>query len=146
MRSAETKKRPGRRGAMPTSPSHSARANFSRSFVSSRRRNRVRGPDMHRPPLLLVADDNEANRDIFKTRLVAAGYEVVEAADGEEAMQVALAKRPDLFRLDMIMPKLAGFEGCRALKADRRLPYMPIIMITAKSETDDIVTGLDAGA
>src|SRR5438105_1301595 len=101
---------------------------------------------MHRPPLVLVADDNEVNRDILKTRLLTVGYEIVEAADGEQAIEVALARRPDLILLDVMMPKLDGFEVCRRLKADPRLPYTPIIMITAKSETEDIVTGLGSGA
>jgi adenylate cyclase len=101
---------------------------------------------MHRPPLILVADDNEVNRDILKTRLLTAGHDIIEAADGEAAIAVALERRPDLILLDVMMPKLDGFEVCRRLKADRRLPYTPIIMITAKSETEDIVAGLGSGA
>ena len=101
---------------------------------------------MRQPPLVLVVDDNEANRDIFKARLTASGYQVAEAADGEEAIAMAGSVRPDLILLDVMMPKLDGFEVCRRLKADPRLSFTPIIMLTAKADIEDVVTGLNAGA
>lgn len=101
---------------------------------------------MRSPPLILIADDEPVNRDIFQTRLEANDYQVVIAKDGEEALEVARARRPDLVLLDVMMPKLSGVEVCRKLKADSSLPYIPIIMITAKAETEDVVAGLEAGA
>jgi len=98
------------------------------------------------PPLVLIADDNPLNVDILKTRLEAHGYATVTAADGEEALAVARAACPDLILLDVMMPKLDGLDVCRRLKADSALPFMPVIMVTAKTDSADVVAGLDAGA
>lgn len=97
-------------------------------------------------PLILIADDNPTNRDILGTRLATQGYEIVAAGDGEEALELARRLRPDLVLLDIIMPKLDGLEVCRRLKADPSLPFMPIIMVTARGDTKDVVAGLDVGA
>ena len=104
------------------------------------------GSAMNNPARILVADDNETNRDILATRLQASGYEVLHAGDGEEALTVTRAQRPDLILLDIMMPKLDGIEVCRRLKADAGLPFTPIILVTAKAESEDVVEGLDAGA
>jgi len=101
---------------------------------------------MHNPPRILIVDDNETNRDILVTRLGTHGYELSQAADGEEALTAAKAQLPDLILLDVMMPKLDGFEVCRRLKGDATLPFMPIILVTAKADSKDIVTGLEAGA
>ena len=95
---------------------------------------------------ILIADDNPDNLDIFRTRLAAHGYEVLTATDGQEALAVALEMRPDLILLDVMMPKIDGTDVCRRLKADSSLSFMPIVMITAKTATQDIVTALEAGA
>jgi adenylate cyclase len=101
---------------------------------------------MHNPPRVLIADDNETNRDILVTRLATQGYELTQAADGEEALAAAREQLPDLILLDVMMPKLDGVQVCRRLKSDGSLPFMPIILVTAKSDSKDIVAGLDAGA
>lgn len=101
---------------------------------------------MHNPARILVADDNETNRDIFATRLKASGYEVLQAADGEEAITAAYQGQPDLILLDVMMPKLDGITVCRRLKADVTLPFTPIVLVTAKADVKDVVAGLDAGA
>jgi class 3 adenylate cyclase len=101
---------------------------------------------MHDPPKILIADDNETNRDILATRLKVHGYDLVEATDGEEALVAARDHAPDLILLDVMMPKLDGIEVCRRLKADPAVPFMPIILVTAKADTRDIVAGLEAGA
>ena len=85
------------------------------------------------------------NLDILQTRLSVHGYDIVTAVDGEEALAVAREQLPDLILLDIMMPKLDGIEVCRRLKTDSALPFMPIIMVTAKADTKDIVAGLDAG-
>jgi class 3 adenylate cyclase len=101
---------------------------------------------MHDPPLILIVDDNETNRDILHTRLTSQGYATVQAGDGEEALEAVQRHRPDLMLLDVMMPKLDGIETCRRLKADRGLPFLPIILVTSRSDTKDVVEGLDAGA
>jgi adenylate cyclase len=101
---------------------------------------------MNKPPRILIVDDNETNRDILVTRLQAHGYELAQAADGEEALTAAKSLLPDLILLDVMMPKLDGIEVCRRLKGDPAMPFTPIILVTAKSDTKDIVAGLNAGA
>ena len=101
---------------------------------------------MHSPPLILIVDDNEANRDILEARLQVHGYRLLHAADGEEALIAARQHLPDLILLDVMMPKLDGIEVCRRLKGDAALPFMPIILVTAKADSKDVVTGLEAGA
>jgi adenylate cyclase len=101
---------------------------------------------MHDPPRILIVDDNEANRDILATRLATQGYALCEAADGEEAIAAAKTHLPDLILLDVMMPKLNGFEVCRRLKNDAALPFMTIILVTSMVDTKDIVAGFDAGA
>ena len=100
---------------------------------------------MRTPPLLLLVDDNPMNLDILQTRLSVHGYDILTAVDGEEALAVAREKLPDLILLDIMMPKLDGIEVCKRLKADPALPFMPIIMVTAKADSKDIVAGLEAG-
>jgi class 3 adenylate cyclase len=100
---------------------------------------------MRSPPLILIADDNEANLDILRTRLTSRGYAVITASDGEEALDQARGHLPDMILLDVMMPKRNGFDVCRMLKADSTLPFMPIILVTAKGETRDIVEGLECG-
>ncbi len=100
---------------------------------------------MRTPPAILVVDDNPINLDIVQTCLSVDGYEILTASDGEEALAIARAQRPDLILLDIMMPKMDGIEVCRHLKADPSLPFMPIIMVTAKADSKDIVGGLEAG-
>ncbi len=101
---------------------------------------------MKTPPRILIADDNPENLNIFQARLAAHGYEILTAADGEEALAIARGKQPDLILLDVMMPKMDGIEACRHLKADSSLSFVPIIMITAKTGSRDVVAGLEAGA
>jgi class 3 adenylate cyclase/CheY-like chemotaxis protein len=98
------------------------------------------------PARILIADDNPANVDILQSRLAVHGYELLTAADGEQALGLARAQHPDLILLDVMMPKLDGFEVCRRLKADPALPFMPVILVTARAESKDVVGGLEAGA
>src|SRR5262245_34586685 len=101
---------------------------------------------MHNPPRILIVDDNETNRDILDARLTAHGYQKLQAADGEEALVAAREHLPDLILLDVMMPKLGGIEVCRRIKGDESYPYTPIVLVTAKADTSDVVAGLDAGA
>src|SRR5262249_11735171 len=104
-----------------------------------------RAPAVRNPARILIADDQPMNRDILQTRLAAHGYEVLTAADGQEALALARAQQPDLILLDIMMPKLDGIAVCRALKADAALSFTPIILVTAKADAQDVVAGLEAG-
>lgn len=101
---------------------------------------------MRDQPLILVVDDNEDGREIVRARLANSGYATATAADGEEAIAQVWALVPDLVLLDIMMPKLDGFEVCRRLRADPKLPFIPIVLITAKAAIEDVVAGLEAGA
>jgi adenylate cyclase len=100
---------------------------------------------MREPARILVVDDNPANLEIMEARLARQGYEVVTATDGDEALVTARARTPDLILLDVMMPGKDGIQVCRELKADAGLPFMPVILVTAKADPDDIVAGLNAG-
>jgi DNA-binding response OmpR family regulator len=96
-------------------------------------------------PLILIVDDNPANLDIFETRMASYGYDIVTARDGIEGLNLAKEHEPDLILLDIMMPKMDGIEVCKRLRADTSVPFIPIILITAKTEAADIVAGLEAG-
>jgi len=95
---------------------------------------------------ILVVDDYAANVKLLQRNLQAAGYETVVAYDGEEALEKIAAEKPDLVLLDIMMPKIDGFEVCRRLRADEATAVIPVIMVTALKETEDRIRGLEAGA
>lgn len=101
---------------------------------------------MHVPPRILIVDDNETNRCLLAARLDAEGYKTMEAEDGEKTLAIVREIAPDVVLLDVMMPKIDGFEVCRRLKADTTLGFVPIIMVTARADSQDVVTGLNAGA
>ncbi|MDP9138540.1 MAG: response regulator [Pseudomonadota bacterium] len=100
---------------------------------------------MRSPARILAVDDTAENLEILRVRLEANGYEVVTAADGEEGLATARSVAPDLILLDIMMPKLDGIGVVRELKADPVLQAIPVILVTAKSDTRDVVEGLEAG-
>ena len=100
---------------------------------------------MHDPPRILAVDDTPENLEILRMRLEANGYEVATAADGEEGLAKAGSLKPDLILLDIMMPKLDGIGVVRMLKQDVSLRSIPVILVTAKADTRDVVEGLDAG-
>lgn len=95
---------------------------------------------------ILVVDDNEANVELLEAYLTAYGYDVIIAMDGESGLEKTYAQMPDLLLLDIMMPGLNGYEVCKILKEDERTRFIPIVMITALTEMDDKVKGLDVGA
>jgi len=97
------------------------------------------------PPRILIVDDTPANVHILEARLKANGYETVTASDGEQGLAAVRDTLPDLILLDVMMPKLDGFEVCRRLRADTSIPFIPIILVTAKTDPKDVVEGLEAG-
>ena len=100
---------------------------------------------MREPPLILIVDDNPANVEILQMRLMANSYDVITATDGEMGLSMAREKLPDLILLDIMMPRMDGFEVCRQIRGDLTLPFMPIILVTAKTDSKDVVAGLEAG-
>lgn len=93
---------------------------------------------------ILFVDDDPEIQDIVKTILKKAGYEVISARDGEEALNLAKVNDPDLIILDYVMPRLNGVDVLRALKKDAQTQLIPVIMVTAYS--GEKVEGLSAGA
>jgi DNA-binding response OmpR family regulator len=97
-------------------------------------------------PVVLVADDDDDIRDLVAFRLDRAGYEVVRAADGEEALELAKRHRPDLAVLDVMMPKLTGYDVTRELRANAETSRIPVILLTARVQEADVARGFEAGA
>lgn len=97
-------------------------------------------------PRILVVDDNETNLELLATKLEAEGYEVAKAINGVEALEKVDAFHPDLIMLDVMMPRMDGYEVCRRLKAREETRYIPIVMLTARTELEDKMLGLELGA
>jgi two-component system sensor histidine kinase/response regulator len=95
---------------------------------------------------ILIVDDNEDTVELLKKRFRAEGYETAEAYDGEEGLKKVVDYNPDLVVLDVMMPKMDGYEVCQRLKLDENTRYIPVIMLTAKSDVASKVRGLDIGA
>lgn len=93
---------------------------------------------------ILIVEDEAPMRMALADRLAAEGYRVLTAADGENGLERALAEKPDLILLDVMMPRLDGFALCAELR--RLANTVPVLMLTAKGQIEDRVTGLDAGA
>lgn len=94
---------------------------------------------------ILVVDDNTANIDVMLTFLEMEGYDISIATSGKMALHVASHDHPELILLDVMMPNMDGFETCRLLKDNPTTATIPIIFVTAKKETTDIVQGFQAG-
>jgi DNA-binding response OmpR family regulator len=97
-------------------------------------------------PVILAADDDPDIRELVAFRLERSGYTVLQAADGEEARALALEHTPDLAVLDVMMPKMDGFEVVRRLRAEEATKRMPIIMLTARAQDSDVEEGFESGA
>ncbi len=95
---------------------------------------------------ILIAEDERDIRDLITFTLGFAGYEVVAAANGEEAVNLARQEVPDLILMDVRMPRMTGYEACAAMKTDERLRNIPVIFLSAKGQDSEIQAGLEAGA
>ena len=95
---------------------------------------------------ILIVDDERYILHILDFSLGAEGYEVITAGDGEQAVERSRSDKPDLIVMDIMMPKMDGFEACKAIKADPDTRNIPVIMLTAKGREVDKKRGLDAGA
>jgi DNA-binding response OmpR family regulator len=103
-------------------------------------------PDEPAKPVVLAADDDADILELITFRLERSGYTVLQARDGEEAWHLARTAKPDLAVLDVMMPKLDGFELTRRLRADEATKGMPIILLTARAQESDVQDGFEAGA
>ena len=97
-------------------------------------------------PLVLAADDDEIILGLVVYRLEHSGYRVITARDGEEALRLALAERPAIAVIDVMMPKLDGYELTRLLRAHDETRELPVILLTARSQEADVERGFAAGA
>ncbi|GAK46352.1 response regulator receiver modulated diguanylate cyclase [Tepidicaulis marinus] len=95
---------------------------------------------------VLIVDDVPANLKLLDAKLSAEYFEVLQAASGPEALEVAQKELPDIVLLDVMMPGMDGFEVCRRLRADAHTKHIPVIMVTALDQQSDRVQGLEAGA
>jgi DNA-binding response OmpR family regulator len=95
---------------------------------------------------ILIVEDEEAIVEVVSRTLRRHGYETASAADGDDALEKAFSLRPDLVILDLMLPKMDGWEVCRRLKADRQTASVPVLMLTARREERDVVEGLEIGA
>ena len=98
------------------------------------------------PARILVVDDSELNVKLLVEWLEQESYVVSTAADGFEALAKIETERPDIVLLDVMMPGLDGFETCRRIKADPAIAHIPVVIVTALDDVDDLVKGFEAGA
>ena len=101
---------------------------------------------MEKKPLILIADDNDSNRKMLSLLLEKDGYLTTSLKNGKEAIEKTASINPDLILLDVMMPGADGYEVCRELKKSRKTKGIPIIFLTARTETEAIVNGFNAGA
>lgn len=99
-----------------------------------------------RRPLVLVADDDPDILSLVRLRLERSGYDVVSAGDGEQALERARTRAPDLALLDVMMPKLDGYEVTARLRQEEATRHLPVILLTARVQESDIARGVEAGA
>ncbi|MFP4636026.1 MAG: response regulator [Nitriliruptoraceae bacterium] len=95
---------------------------------------------------VLIADDDEDIRVYLEVTLELAGYEVIHARDGVEALELAITHSPDVIVLDVMMPRMDGLEALRRLRGDARTSHLPVLLLTARVQREDAIDGLDAGA
>ena len=96
--------------------------------------------------IVLVADDDPDIRELVAYRMARSGYEVLQATNGEEALELATARCPDLAILDVMMPRCDGFEVTRRLRAQEQTARIPIILLTARAQDADVARGFGVGA
>ena len=102
-------------------------------------------PPHDRLPTILVVDDNQQNLELIQAYLEDVECQTVSARDGVEALSIVGRSKPDLVLLDVMMPKMSGFEVCRRLKKNPDTSDIPVIMVTALNEFGDIERGIDSG-
>ncbi len=101
--------------------------------------------DQTKTPVILVVDDNQPNLELLQAYLEDMDCKTVPANSGIEALEIIADDPPDLILLDVMMPKMSGFEVCRRIKNDPKTTDIPVIMVTALNEFGDIERGIDSG-
>ena len=109
------------------------------------RRAAVVASDSSQAPRVLIADDNPQGVELLEAYLGSSGYEIETAADGEETLRKLKQWGPDLILLDIMMPKISGFEVCKRLRADAATRNVAVLMITALDQPSDIERAVEAG-
>lgn len=99
-----------------------------------------------RRPRVLVVDDSSTIRDLISLNLELDGFEVVTAVDGQDCLDRVQELAPDLVTLDVVMPRLDGFETARRLKSDPQTAHLPVMLVTASAQAVDLAHGEDVGA
>jgi uncharacterized domain HDIG len=97
-------------------------------------------------PKILIVDDNPTNVELLMAQLKPHGYELMKAYDGHEALKKIESNPPDLILLDLMMPKLSGYEVCKQIKSDKKTQLIPVIVITALKELEDKIKAIEMGA
>jgi len=95
---------------------------------------------------ILVVDDSEQNVQLLQVHLEGAGYRVIPSYTSEEALEKVQTEGPDIVLLDIMMPRISGYEVCRRIKSDEKTKLIPVVMITALGELEDIEKGVEVGA
>ena len=95
---------------------------------------------------IVVADDDIDIRELVEFKLSTLGHDVVAVSDGAAAIDACQAQRPDLAVLDVMMPGVSGLDAIRAIRADPSLADLPVILLTARAQENDVETGFDSGA
>jgi CheY-like chemotaxis protein len=95
---------------------------------------------------ILIVDDNQQNCELLDAYLADEGYQIEMVYDGQQTLDAVARQQPDLILLDIMMPRLSGYEVCHRLKSSEQTRAIPILMITALAEMSDIEKGIDAGA
>ena len=95
---------------------------------------------------ILIAEDERDIRELITFTLQFAGYEVITTTNGQEAVEAARELSPDLILLDVRMPKMTGYEACKAIKSEANLAQVPVAFLSAKGQEGEIQEGLEAGA
>jgi len=95
---------------------------------------------------ILVAEDERDIRELINFTLMYAGYQVTQASNGAEALELAPKVKPDLIMMDVRMPKMTGYEACRQIKQIEELRNIPVIFLSAKGQDEEVQTGIEAGA
>lgn len=95
---------------------------------------------------ILVAEDERDIRELIAFTLTFAGHQITQAANGAEAVELAPQVKPDLIMMDVRMPKMTGYEACRAIKEIEAVKDIPVVFLSAKGQDDEVASGIEAGA
>ncbi len=95
---------------------------------------------------ILIAEDERDIRELISFTLTFAGHEIIQASNGAEAVDLAPKIMPDLIMMDVRMPRMTGYEACRAIKQMDEVKHIPVVFLSAKGQDDEVTDAMDAGA